>query len=167
MTDDMSEILAHLRIRKVLERYCRGIDRVDVDLINDSYWDDSTSNYGVYVGPGAGFAAAMAPQLAVAYTQTMHVLGQSYIEVDDAFATSETYFVAYHVRPDGVGTCVDVAGGRYVDLFEERRNEWRIKERTVVMEWTETRAGLENANLRLNDFTRGHRDRSDLSYRLP
>jgi hypothetical protein len=167
MADDVSELLAHLRIRKVLERYCRGIDRVDVDLLNASYWDDSTCDYGIYVGPGAGFATAMAPGLAAAYTRTMHVLGQSNIEVEGALATSDTYFVAYHIRPDGAGTCVDVAAGRYVDLLEERRNEWRIKDRTVVMEWTETRTGLENANLGLDNFQRGRRDRSDLSYRSP
>jgi len=86
------------------------------------------------------------------YTQTKHVLGQSNIEVAGAFVTSETYFVAYHVRPDGACSCLDVAAGRYVDLLEQRQNEWRIKDRTVVIEWTETRAGLENATLSVNDF---------------
>jgi hypothetical protein len=165
MADDITELVAHLRIRKVLERYCRGIDRLDIDLINSAFWDDSTSDYGIYVGPGAGFAAAMTPQLAEIYAQTMHVLGQSHIELQGAFATSETYIIAYHIRPGDTGNCVDVAGGRYVDALEEREGEWRIKDRKMVMEWVETRTGLENAVLPLDDFPRGRRDRSDPSYR--
>jgi hypothetical protein len=165
MSDDVAELLAHLRIRQVLERYCRGIDRVDIDLVSQSYWEDSIDDHGVYVGPGADFAATMGPRIAEAYTQTVHVIGQSYIELEGAFATAETYFVAYHIRPDGASTCVDVAGGRYVDLFEQRRDEWRIKDRTVVMEWVESRSGLENARISLDNFQRGRRDRSDLSSR--
>ena len=59
---------------------------------------------------------------------------------------------------------VDVAAGRYADMLERRGDEWRLKDRTVVMDWVETRHGLDRAALALASFTNGTRDRDDLSY---
>lgn len=164
MQDAFEELIDHHRIRQTLERYCRGIDRLDAGLIDSVYWEDSTDDHGIYVGPGPGFSAFIVPMLREAFERTMHVIGQSNIAVHGDRAAADTYFVAYHTRrEDGAGV-IDVAAGRYADRLERRGGEWRIKDRTVVMDWVETRRGLENAALALDGFVNGARDGSDLSY---
>ena len=164
MQDTLNEVIAHHRIRQVLERYCRGIDRLDAALIDSVYWDDATDNHGMYVGPGKDFSAFIVPMLRDAFTATMHFIGQSNIAVTGDRAAADTSFVAYHPRNDEGGAVVDVAAGRYADMLERRGDEWRLKDRTVVMDWVETRHGLDRAALALASFTNGTRDRDDLSY---
>jgi len=164
MQDTLNEVIAHHRIRQVLERYCRGIDRLAAALIDSVYWDDATDNHGIYVGPGKDFAAFIVPMLRDAFTATMHFIGQSNIAVTGDRAAADTYFVAYHTRSEEAGAVVDVAAGRYADMLERRGDEWRIRDRTVVMDWVETRHGLDRAALALASFTNGTRDRDDLSY---
>lgn len=164
MQDMLNEVIDHHRIRQTLERYCRGIDRLDAALIDSVYWEDSTDNHGIYVGPGPEFSAFIIPMLREAFTGTMHVIGQSNIAVTGARAAADTYFVAYHTRREGGGTVVDVAAGRYADKLERRGADWKIKDRTVVMDWVETRHGLDRAALALESFVTGRRDGDDLSY---
>lgn len=164
MQDTLNEVIAHHRIRQVLERYCRGIDRLDAGLIDSVYWDDATDNHGIYVGPGKDFSAFIIPMLQGAFTATMHVIGQSNISVTGDRGAADTYFVAYHTRNEDAGAVVDVAAGRYADMLERRGDEWRIRDRTVVMDWVETRHGLDRAALALASFTNGARDMTDLSY---
>jgi hypothetical protein len=166
----LSEMVAHFEIRKVLARYCRGVDRHDEDMINSVYWDDATDNHGIFVGPGKDFAAYIIPFLRANFDATMHVIGQSHIQVDGNQAAAETYFAGYH-RKDLEGRCVmNVSGGRYVDTMERRQNEWRIRARTVVIEWFQTQPdavpipGVRRPNLA--QFTLGSTDRSDFSYRI-
>ncbi len=164
MHDALNEMIDHHRIRQMLERYCRGIDRLDAALIDSVYWEDSTDNHGIYVGPGPGFSAFIVPMLREAFDRTMHLIGQSNISVHGDKAAADTYFVAYHTRREGGDSVIDVAAGRYADMLERRGGDWKIKDRTVVMDWVETRHGLENSALALDTFTNGTRDRSDTSY---
>ncbi|MGE0668384.1 MAG: nuclear transport factor 2 family protein [Sphingomonadales bacterium] len=164
MSDVLNELADHHLIRQTLERYCRGIDRLDAGLIDSVYWEDSTDNHGIYVGPGPDFSAFIIPMLREAFERTMHVIGQSNIKVNGGRAAAETYFVAYHTRHDG-GTAIDVAAGRYADMLEKRGGEWKLLDRTVVMDWVETRRGLENSALALDGFVNGARDTGDVSYR--
>ena len=165
MDDTLSELIDHHLIRQTLERYCRGIDRLDAALIDSVYWEDSTDNHGIYVGPGPGFSAFIIPMLREAFERTMHFLGQSNIAVTGNRAAADSYFVAYHTRRDGTTLSLDVAAGRYADMLERRGGEWRLKDRTVVMDWVETRTGLDGAALSMADFVNGVRTPGDQSYR--
>ncbi|MBI1182037.1 MAG: nuclear transport factor 2 family protein [Alphaproteobacteria bacterium] len=165
MDDILTELVDHHRIRQVLERYCRGIDRLDAALIDSVYWDDATDNHGIYVGPGPGFSAFIVPMLRDAFERTMHFLGQSNIAVTGSRAAADSYFLAYHTRREDGALAIDVAAGRYADMLERRGGEWRIRDRTVVMDWVETRRGLQDAALALDGFVNGCRDADDVSYR--
>ena len=37
-------------IRDAAMRYCRGVDRLDVELIKSAYWEGATDDHGVFVG---------------------------------------------------------------------------------------------------------------------
>jgi hypothetical protein len=54
------------------------------------------------------------------------------------------------------------AGGRYVDRFERRAGQWKIAERTVVVDWQRVdRVHEPDAS----QLTLGLRSRQDLAYR--
>ncbi|MBO9378911.1 nuclear transport factor 2 family protein [Sphingomonas histidinilytica] len=165
MQDALSDLLHHHKIRLVLERYCRGIDRLDADILNSVYWDDAIDNHGIYVGPARGFADFIIPNLRERWTSTMHTIGQSNIVVEGDRAAAETVFLAHHIRPDGDGIADDVAGGRYSDILECRGGEWRLLDRTVVMDWVYTHAGLASGGIDPTVFVVGERGGGDFGYR--
>ena len=37
-------------IRDTALRYCRGVDRLDEDLMKSAYWPDATDNHGTFIG---------------------------------------------------------------------------------------------------------------------
>jgi hypothetical protein len=91
------------------------------------------------------------------------------IEVDGDVARSESYLVAYH-RVEHDGREFDsLLGARYVDRFERRSGEWRIAQRSVIVDWErfdevqDPPAGLDLVSY----FDQGHhgiRSHDDLSY---
>ena len=165
MQAELSDILHSHRIRVVLERYCRGIDRLDSELLSSVYWDDAHDNHGIYVGPARDFPAFIIANLRETWTSTTHMIGQSNIVVNGDRAAAETIFVAHHFRPDGAGIADDVAGGRYADVLELRNGEWRILDRTVVMDWVYTHAGLSSDGIDPTVFIVGERSTADFGYR--
>lgn len=165
MTVTLQDLQDRAEIRSVLERYCRGVDRLDEALIRSAYHADASDDHGLYKGSGQEFAAYVVKALREACAATMHTLGQSAIDLDGKTARVDTYFVAYHRRErDGV-SYLDTFGGRYVDRFEKRLGDWRIARRVVVWEWSKTET-LTASHYDPKAFTQGERSRADLSYRI-
>lgn len=137
--DDLRCLVAEREIRAVLARYCRGIDRLDLDLVRSCYHPDATDDHGRYRGGVDGFIDWVIQPLS-RFERTMHFLGTSNIEFAPGSAeaaVSETYAVAYHrgTRPDGV-LADHIVGLRYLDRFEWRAGAgWRIAERICALEW--------------------------------
>jgi hypothetical protein len=164
---NLKSIADRIAIREVLERYCRGIDRLDAELINEAYWDEAIDDHGAsfYKGPGKDFAKLAVPMLFERYRCAMHCLHQSLIELHGNRANVETYFVAYacqSLKQAGRET-IEISGGRYVDVMEERNGEWRIRDRVVVIEWGRLDKDLEPLSLP-PEANRGRRDRNDIAY---
>ena len=61
MTQQLKALLNRDNIRECIVRLARGEDRRDAALITASYWRDSTTDYGVFVG-------SFDEYLAVSYT---------------------------------------------------------------------------------------------------
>lgn len=123
-------------IEAALARYCRGVDRCDLAMLKSAYWEDSVDDHGSFVGPGWAFAEAVVPAL-LSMKQTMHAISNAHIELMGEWAKVETYCVAYHLIPAPAGDAEMVVGGRYLDRFEKRNGEWRIKHRLYVMDWNQ------------------------------
>jgi SnoaL-like protein len=133
--DISSQIVDREAIRDVMMRYARAIDRVDADLLRSVYWPEACDNHGSYNGPVAGFIEWVIPLLASA-DQTMHTLGNIFIEIEGSAAAVESYFHAYHRFTRADQTRYDsIVAGRYVDRMEKRGSEWRIADRNVVYDW--------------------------------
>jgi SnoaL-like domain len=135
MTLTFEQMLDHEQIRCCIARLARGEDRRDAALIRAAYWPESVTDYGVFKGSFDEYLAWVVPG-ADAITNTQHVIGQSYIELDGDKAKIETQVISYHRIDYGEGDEHDtVIGGRYLDIFAKRDGEWRIASRKMLYDW--------------------------------
>ena len=132
--DDLRTMLDRDRIRDCLVRLARGEDRRDAAIISASLWPDSITDYGVFKGSFDAYLAWVVPG-ADAITNTQHVLGQSFIDLDGDSAKVETQVISYHRVDMGEGERDTCIGGRYLDRMEKRDGAWRIAERTMLYDW--------------------------------
>jgi hypothetical protein len=161
---ELLRLLDERAILAVLHRFCRGIDRLDEELVRSCYHEDATDDHGIYHGSGVDFAAFVVPVLGKAFTATHHFLGQSIIEFDEErFARAETYVIAHHTRRDGEGgEMLESVGARYVDRLEKRAGEWKLSHRVVLYEWSSSEPV--RSNMPTDPFARGSRSKEDPAY---
>lgn len=134
MDSQLKDLLDREHIRCCIARLARGEDRRDADLLKASYWPEAKVDFGVFQGSFSEYLAWVVPG-ADAITNTQHVVAQSHIELDGASGRAETQVVSYHRINMGEGERDTVIGGRYLDLFEQREDEWRIASRTMLYDW--------------------------------
>jgi hypothetical protein len=68
-------------IREAMARYCRGVDRLDADLIKSAYHPDAFDDHGPFKGLRDEFVAWVVPFLRREYVVTSHHLTTQSIEV--------------------------------------------------------------------------------------
>lgn len=186
--DMLQRLIDRQEIEDVLKRYCRAIDRLDVDLLRSIYHSDGIDHHGSFSGNAHEFATFIMDRLQAETTYGFHTVTHSLIDVRDLRASGETYYVGYHrVRPGfdvissyfgetyaraavAAGT-IDreheyECGGRYIDRFEKRDGQWKISERRITNEWS--RCGPVTSVLTEGQLVHynlpGARDRSDPIY---
>lgn len=153
-------------IADTLARYCRGIDRIDGDLIASAFHPDAVDEHSYIRLKGSEVGPYMVERMRTRFKSTLHCLLQYLIEIDGDEAHGETYYVAWLVSEDAGVEVVDQAAGRYVDRFEKRGGEWRIAHRVVLPEVAIRLQGSQTGLLSyLAD--RPMRSRNDVSYRRP
>jgi hypothetical protein len=164
--EQIARLLDERAIREVLARYCRAIDRLDIDLLRTVYHPDAVDtgrprgrNGYETIEEFFAFVAA-GPDRGIEATPI--VLGQTLFEHDGDRAWTETGFHGYHrQRIDGAVRQVGLVG-RYLDRFERRGEEWRIAYRRTVMDWAQELPIPEGSTIHLD--TAGSRSRSDPLY---
>lgn len=130
-------------VTEVLLGYCRAIDRRDADLMRRIYWPDAVDDHAVFRGNIEEFLAYSFPFMEGVVSQ--HRITNIWIDIlapDRAF--SECYFSGFHDFPAAqgqTGRLERIVGGRYLDQHEKRGDEWRIIERTLVIDWYHERPG--------------------------
>ena len=125
-------------IRQAALRYCRGVDRLDADLMFSAYHEDATDDHGVFVGSARDLCTRVV-QSHRRYDATMHCVLNHAIEfVDDTTATGEIYNITYLRQTVDGEVQLHTWWGRYVDRYERRDGRWAIAHRVCVHEWTRT-----------------------------
>jgi hypothetical protein len=83
---------------------------------------------------------ASIPTSLARFERTFHLLGQAGYEGEGDRATGEVYCVAHHLTRDAAGTTDTVMFIRYADEYRaDASGAWRIADRRVQIDWTETR----------------------------
>jgi len=146
MAETTEQLWARERIRDLLHRYCKGIDRRDWGMVRACFGDDHHHSHGGFSGTAdefVGFASTVLKTIPV----THHTIGNVHIDLadDGMSAETEANFVAYHLIEAGhsEGTPVPTHGkatdwivaGRYCDRLERRDGNWLIVRREAVHDW--------------------------------
>jgi hypothetical protein len=166
LTPTAGTLLDREMIREAMARYCRGIDRLDVDLIRSAYHPDAFDDHGPFKGKRDDFIEWIVPFLRREYVTTSHHLTTQSIEVHDGTAYVETYAIVVQQKGADGKTLQLVANSRYVDRFERRDGDWRIAHRVVITDSarTDTVAAWQGTSP-ISSMTAGTRDRTDPVFR--
>ncbi|MEU3270260.1 nuclear transport factor 2 family protein [Saccharomonospora sp. NPDC006951] len=128
-------------IHQVVLRYCRGVDRLDLDLVRSAYHPGGIDHHTGFDGTIEEYVEWLAGALR-RFSGTMHTVGNHIAELHGDSAVSETYGTASHWGSPGDDPRRNFTSGfRYVDLMTRRRGRWAISERWAVREWTRSDAG--------------------------
>ena len=151
-------------IRDCAHRYCRGVDRLDVELMKSAYWPEATDDHGVFVGNAMEFAE-MCMVSHLRWRSTSHCIFNHSIELDPdgIHARGEAYNVTFLFQDDA--DVLDTWYGRYLDVYEKRGDEWRILERVCVHEGTTTEP-VSKMEIDAEKFRQGAFDRPSSGRRI-
>lgn len=124
------------RIRDLIHAYCRGVDRLELDLVRGVYHPGAVDHHTDFDGPVEEYLPWLRPKLET-FDGTMHVVANHFVEFAGPRAVSETYGFAVHWGSPADDPRLNFTSGfRYVDLLECRAGQWGIVERHAVREWT-------------------------------
>jgi hypothetical protein len=136
---NLEELSARAEIHDVLLRYCRGLDRVDMNMVRGAFHEDAWIQFpeSLHVGSVDGFVGFLTEEMP-RFVRTMHFLGNSLIDFDGpSIAHVETYLQADHhgsERHHWKGEKVKL-WARYLDRFEQRNGKWLIARRKLFVDW--------------------------------
>jgi hypothetical protein len=170
-TGDASSLLreagARMQIHDALMRACRGVDRLDRELILSAYHPKARDNHGSFDGPVEAFVDWVFGNHLGKVLSCVHHLGNVLMQIDGTTARCESYVLAFHRRLiDGQLTDL-MSHGRYLDRFEERDGAWKIADRLVVFDWDRLDLVDRQWGGPLTEqVVKGQRSREDASYRI-
>ncbi len=168
MEKKLQDLIDRHEIWQVLQRYGRGLDRFDRELVRSCYFDDAIEDHGAFVGKPDDFID-WANRSTQNFVVQHHGLMNHSCELDGNDAYAETYylFTGVAAKPPHL-----LSMGRYIDHFQRRSGEWRIANRVTVIE-----KNFDLADSSLWPVTAGPddprgaqpatRDRNDVSYQRP
>lgn len=165
-----------IAIQDALLRYCRGLDRKDLDMAKSAFHDDAQVVHGFFSGSGHDWVSYVIasppvdrigigdadPAMDVAESQQHHITNQL-IELDGDVAYSEAYFIEYTMSRRDARRFLTTVGGRYAERYERRQGQWRIAERKAVRDWDSV-TPIDTRFPGWEKSPQGTRDHSDPSY---
>ncbi|WP_366555240.1 nuclear transport factor 2 family protein [Aquibaculum sediminis] len=150
MADEMIKLLAREEIRELIKRWCRAIDRLDLEAIRDVFHPDAYDDHGSFKG-GVDALIAWIAERHSSIPFSMHAVTNCLVDFlaeDEALA--ETYCIAMQKYPvESRGALESLVGEldmpadkaldmtiacRYVDIVTRRDGCWKIARRTVVFD---------------------------------
>jgi hypothetical protein len=141
-----AEAADRLAIRELLDAYAHCADRRDAAGQLALFAEDT--RFAVFMdGPGSEPSYVLTGREALSpvfadlnrYQATTHFNGQSIIVLDGHRATGETYAIAHHLFTADGERKIMIAALRYLDTFAKIDGAWYFAERTLILDWSETR----------------------------
>src|ERR1700712_4956753 len=128
----LQEMLDEYQLRKLVNGYCRAVDRGDLAQLRSLYHDDAEDHHGAF---STGTADDFLRQLVAArpYLRSMqHHVTTVNFAINGSTAEGEIYSVANHTIDAGDRDVDVTVGGRYLDKYEKRDDTWKFVERKIV-----------------------------------
>lgn len=148
-------------LRDIAMRYARAIDRRDMDLLRSCYHPGAIDHHGNMFEGSIEQYVAWQPDVMAPFAVTAHYIMNTHYKVEGDHAEGELYFIAFHrITEDDKHVWV---GGRYMDRYERRTDEWRIAHRAIVWDFVQShQTGQEDMGFlrTLGDLGAGSEDAS-------
>lgn len=159
--ESLRELADRQQILDCIARFCRGVDRMDRELILSAYHPDALDDHGVFVG-GPEALADWLLEVCAKLESSAHNIMNHLCEIDGDTAHAETYVLTATMP-------VKISGGRYIDRLERRDGRWAIVQRKLVLDWwTPSDGGASGIRPdQINAAGPPARDRRDPSYERP
>ena len=158
------ELYDRQKIREVVTNYCRGVDRMDRDLLMSCYHPDAIDDHGFFVDGPKAFWDWVNHYHSNAQAGHQHIITNHSCDLDHC----ETSWL--FAGMDAKDFSLSIGGGRYLDRIEKRDGVWRIAARKCVSEWggvpTASKVSPEFMGM-LRESATIARDKSDSSYERP
>lgn len=164
----VQELYDRQAIRDQVNNYCRGVDRMDRELLRSVYHPDAIDDHGHFTGSVEGFIDWAFGYHSNYQDAHQHIVTNHTCELDGNVAHTETYWL--FVGRNKQAPMLAMSGGRYIDRFEKRNGEWKIAARKCVVDWGGGASDIFHAQEVLTAFAgvgTTSRDRNDLSYERP
>lgn len=168
----LRELVDRNEIWRVMQKYGRGLDRLDKPLALSCYWEDAIEDHGNYVGHPSDFID-WADGTTKAFQSSQHGLLNHSCDLQGNDAYCETYYLFTGITG---GPMNFMSTGRYIDHFQKRDGpngpQWKIANRVCLIEGkfdvpnSMTGADLPPAYTP-EEPCQAARDRTDVSYHRP
>jgi hypothetical protein len=155
----LESLIAKQDITRVLQRYCRAMDRIDAPLGYTVWHPNGTADYGPrFQGTGHGFIDWVC-EFHRSLVSHSHLIGNLLIDVQGDRAVSETYVSVALLAATDSGHIITNGRGRYLDRWSRRAGVWAIDARRYVNDFAISSAVQAEVGS-------GTRDERDPSYEL-
>lgn len=133
----LQEMLAEFELRKLVNNYCRAVDRGDFATLRSLYHDDAQDDHGAF---SRGSATEFISRLAAARPRIrsmQHNVTTVNFAVRGNTAEGEICTIAIQTLSAGDHDVDVIVGGRYLDRYEKRSHTWKFAERKLVTDWVQ------------------------------
>lgn len=131
------ELLDKQACAETLTRYCRALDWLDGDALNNVFAPEAEIDYGFFCGRGDAFIPAVM-EIEHRFERRWHFVANAIIRVTGDTAEAESYGLAAAVSTSEGRTTTNVFGGRYLDRLARRNGQWLITWRRYVLDWQQS-----------------------------
>lgn len=133
MQQKLTYLLDRQEILDVVNRYCRGVDRLDREMVMSAYHEDAIDDHSMFVGSPDEFWSWVQNMHGTHHNATQHMIGNHLAEIDGDVAHCETYLS--YSGMNKTGAPFSAIGGRYLDRMEKRNGRWGIVARQYIVDW--------------------------------
>ncbi len=131
----LQEMLDEFQLRKLVHTYCRAVDRGDFATLRELYHHDAVDAHGeISTGSVDEFLKTLEASRPHIRSMQHNVTTVNFV-IDGNRAEGEIYNIATHTFRAGDRDVDVIIGGRYLDKYEKRHDNWKIIERTIVTDW--------------------------------
>ena len=138
---------ARRELKMLADQYARAVDRRDAPLLLDVFHADArlrVYNPAESEQPRTDLRGHDQLQRVThsiaSYAKTYHFVGNASYNVAGSEARGEVYCIAHHLTTGAAAATDYVMYIRYLDTYRRDGDRWKILDRRVLVDWTESRS---------------------------